>query len=424
MARTGQAANRWLKEKGHNVITFDEKPGIAEVSCIEHINWNCVQVVVQSPGVPFSLPKPHPITQKAKELGIPVVTDVAILNQYNKKAKYIGITGTNGKSTTTALVGHVLKNAGVSVEVGGNIGKAALELGELGEDGVYVLELSSYQLEMCDNLGLDVVGWVNIAPDHLDRHETMEKYVEAKAKIFRQAKSGVIAIDDEYSKSIYNDLSKKIPLISTSGLGNLEADVTVRDDNLYEHQKFVTVLKDFKSLVGVHNFQNAAVAYGVCRKMGLDSSSIINAFKTFPGLNHRLEFVKTVRYVDFINDSKATNGDATLTALKAMSDRKNVHLILGGKAKADGIKPFKNFLSNVKKFYLIGDAAEQFSNDLKDYNYEICKTLQIAVEKSFVDADKLNERAIVLLSPACASFDQFKDFEERGNLFKTYVQSL
>ncbi|WP_010297925.1 UDP-N-acetylmuramoyl-L-alanine--D-glutamate ligase [Candidatus Odyssella thessalonicensis] len=433
LARSGLATLRWLLDQGSKVFVSDANPeSVALASSEGGIPWTEGQkfsqltALIQSPGIPLD----HPLTQAARAQGIKIMGDVDLFRQNYPTAKIIGVTGTNGKSTTTTLIGHILKNCNVPIAVGGNVGIPVMSLPKLPDNGVYVIELSSYQLELSTCLGLTIVAWTNITPDHLERHKTMRDYVYAKSQIFASPTvppQSIICVDDSYSKDLYNRMNAAHPGYFTpvSVVNPLRRGVFVYDgmliDALAEERINLGEITQLKYLKGPHNYQNIAIAYGVSRKLGLNSDEIMAAIQTFPGLAHRQEYVETRNGVIFINDSKATNAEAASHALKAYE---NIYWILGGVAKSDGIDELLPLLERVKKAYLIGEASNRFAQTLAGkIPYRLCLELEKAVREAYTDA-AAEGNGVVLLSPACASFDQFKDFECRGNAFKEIVNKL
>ncbi len=348
------------------------------------------------------------------------------------RPKVVGITGTNGKSTTTALIGHILKEAGRDVRVGGNIGTGVLDLAPLHSNAIYVLELSSYQLDLVKSLRCNVAVMLNLSPDHLDRHGGMDGYQAAKMRIFQNQTPqdvAVIGFDDLYTQSMAIGLSASGPqkvtqISSTYTLGKGVSAVEGRlYDNMGGKAEFIGKLEDCPALQGRHNFQNAAAAYAACRALGLDPSTIMAGLKTFPGLAHRMENVGAIEGVRFVNDSKATNAQAAEQALRSF---KNIYWIAGGVPKAEGIAPLASCFPNVTKAYLIGQAEETFATTLHGkVEAQKCGTLERAIDAAFRDARASGDASpVVLLSPACASFDQFKDYEHRGDVFRDFVKSM
>ncbi len=411
--RSGKESERHLLSQGRNVIIYDEF-----LSEKPQINWGQVKAVVQTPGIAPC----HPIAIAARNFGIPICTDINLLQKRNPGAKYIGITGTNGKSTTTALIGHILKQCGAKVAVGGNIGTPSLALEELGASGWYVLELSSYQLELSENINLDIAVWLNITPDHLERHINMESYVAAKERIFNQVKYACIAVDDDYSRAVEANLSIPHQTIA-SEFKNCPANLWIDSACMLHVNGQLFDLNELNTLKGVHNWQNVALAFAATLQIIGDSKKIWQSIQSFPGLPHRQQLVVKTPSIEFINDSKATNADACEKALKTFIDKK-IFWIVGGKAKTDGIENLHTYFPHIKKAYLIGDSKDRFAKDLcGKLDFEKVGTLEAAVSCAYNDA-KSEENAVVLLSPACASFDQFRDYEHRGNEFIKFVKEL
>lgn len=333
----------------------------------------------------------HPILNKAHDEAMQIYSDVDLLLLSAPKAKVIGITGTNGKSTTTALIGHILQQAGINLEIGGNIGRAACSLASLGSDGVYVLEMSSYMLEITANPVADIAVLLNITPDHLEWHKTFEDYTAAKQKIFRQRKG-------------YD------PQVKIYGLSMAKTAAEI------------TSLPEHPYLKGKHNEENILAAMEACRACGLEDKTILEHLLTFEGLSHRQKQVAIHEHITFINDSKGTNADATANALASYE---NIYWILGGMPKSDGIKALVPYHSKIHKAYLIGQASDAFAAELSGkIEHVICGVMAEAVAAAFKDALQDTEQAIILLSPACASFDQYQNFEQRGEDFVTQVHTV
>ena len=446
LGRTGLAAARALKAGKAKVHAWDdneasrakaEAEGIP-VSDLNKRDWQNFAALVLSPGIPLTHPQPHRLVRLAQMTNVPVVGDMELFARAVQslpergRPKIIGITGTNGKSTTTALIGHILKECGLDVHVGGNIGTGVLDLPALSANGYYVLELSSYQLDLTKSLHCDVSVLLNMSPDHLDRHGDMDGYVTAKKRIFRNQGRGdtaVIGIDDHYTQAIAMALagSGEMRLARISSEFALGRGVSAVDgklfDSLANNAVRVGDLGDSATLPGRHNWQNAAAAYAACRALGLDPGRIFGAILTFPGLAHRMEQVGEIDGVRFVNDSKATNAQAAEQALRSYP---RVYWIAGGQPKAGGIEPLMPLMDRVAKAYLVGEAADEFARTLDGKAaHESCGTLDKAVARALEDAKASGEEnPIVLLSPACASFDQFKDFEARGQAFREAVETL
>ena len=389
--------------------------------------WAEIKALVLSPGVPLTHPKPHDVVAMAQSHNCPIIGDIELLFRACSDATYVGITGTNGKSTTTTLIGHILQSAGLDVQVGGNLGTAALSLQPLGKGGIYVLELSSYQLDLVRTTRFNVATFLNVTPDHIDRHGDMEGYIAAKMHLFERQEASdtaVVAVDDEYTKRVAARVMTRSPaaFVSVSTQKLLPDAISVEKGVLHDGAQAYD-LSSIATLTGRHNWQNAGVAYGVAKACGVAPDAIYEAMKTFAGLRHRLQLVATIRGVRFINDSKATNADSTSHALAPYD---TIYWIAGGKAKAGGIEPLAPYFSKITHAFLIGAAEEEFAATLEgNAPYTRCGTLEVAVKKAAEMAFAEHKPgAVVLLSPACASFDQWKSFEQRGDAFCSMVEAL
>ena len=417
LGRSGLAAARALYRGGAEVWAWDdneeareraaEEEGI-EIVDLATIDWREVTSLILSPGIPHTHPKPHPIVRMAREAGCEIIGDVELLARTQRDAAYVGITGTNGKSTTTALIGHIFQTSGREAEIGGNLGMPACALEPLGPDGTYILEMSSYQLELTFSITFDVGVLLNISADHLERHGGMDGYIAAKRQIFhRQTKprTAVIGIDDDFSRKIYEELyeADEQLVVGISAKERVHGGVYVIDGILHDDTEGketpVMDLKTVASLQGVHNWQNAAAAYAACKMTGIAPHAVMACINSYPGLVHRQEPVEIVDGIGFVNDSKATNGDAAARA---------------------------PYLDRVRKAFLVGEAALQFSQELDGkVPFVLSGDIETATRDAFQEARKSGlPGAVVLLSPACASFDQFSDFEARGDAFKDIVEAL
>ena len=446
LGRTGLSAAKALEAGGARVHAWDDNEATREkaeavgvnLSDINKRDWQNFSALVLSPGVPYKYPQPHRIVRMAEMTGVPVVGDMELFARAVQslpergRPKIVGITGKNGKSTTTALIGHILKEAGRDARVGGNIGTGVLDMAPLHANAIYVLELSSYQLDLVKSLHCDIGVFLNLSPDHLDRHGGFDGYLDAKKQIFNnQTRSdyAIVGVDDLHSQSLSMSLSVKqtARVVQISSEYALGRGVSVVRGQLYDSLmgKALPIgdLSEALALPGRHNHQNAAAAYAACRALGLEPGVILEGIKSFPGLPHRLEIVGSVDGVRFINDSKATNAQATEQALKAFP---RVYWIAGGEAKADGIEQLSPLFPRISKAYLIGAAQDAFAETLKGRAPAIKSgTLENAVLSALRDAKDADEPdPVILLSPACASFDQFKDFEARGDAFRNIVLGL
>lgn len=442
LGRSGITAARALQAGGAIPILWDDgeagrAQAVGEGFTVEDLaaaDWSDFAALVLSPGAPLTHPKPHWTVDLARAAGVPVLGDIELfaraLASYSSSSsgltggpRVVAITGTNGKSTTTALIGWVLKSAGLTVHVGGNIGVGVLALSEPTPDAVYVIEVSSYQLDLTTTFAPDVAILTNISPDHLDRHGGMDGYVAAKARIFaNQGPDGValVGVDDTWGQQIARDLSDRATVISTHPSQRAEGYVA-QSGAVLKDSELVADLTAARSLPGRHNAQNAAFAYATARALGLDHDAAVAGLLSFPGLAHRMEAVGRLGSVRFINDSKATNADA---ARQALASYPHVFWIAGGVPKAGGIADLADLFPRIAKAYLIGDAADAFADTLADTPHIIARTLDAAVAAAAADAASAGGEQIVLLSPACASFDQFKDFEARGEAFRAAVLAL
>jgi UDP-N-acetylmuramoylalanine--D-glutamate ligase len=386
--------------------------------------------LVLGPGIPLTHPTPHWIVVKAREAGVEIIGDIELFCRERAKiapkSLFVAITGTNGKSTTTALIAHLYRCFGYEAEVGGNIGTPILALSPPGPGRVHVIECSSFQIDLAPSLNASFGVLLNVTPDHLDRHGTMENYAAIKERLVAQADHAVVCLDDEISISIAERLRKGAKPVTFVSIN----DSTIPDGIVLEGTRLVrriegrsspiADLAGIGSLRGRHNGQNAAAAVAALGPHGFERDALQKGLASFPGLPHRLEEIGRRGKVLYINDSKATNSDAAEKALLSLTD---IYWILGGRAKHGGIEPLRPLFSKIVKAYLVGEAAEAFAGTIGEaIPYEFCGTLDRAVESATRDAEKsMTEAPIVLLSPACASFDQFSDFEKRGDKFRELV---
>ena len=425
LARSGAATVRALVRSGAEVLGWDETPG-SHQALWEHLktdrrdfgtesgfvvkNWllakdlTSFEAVVVSPGVPLNR---HPVADKAARYGLPIIGDIELFAQARASLpphKVVGVTGTNGKSTTVSLIHHILQTAGIPSRLGGNIGLPILEQEPLPEGGVYVLELSSYQIDLTRSLDCDVAVLLNITPDHLDRYAGFDAYAASKGRLFTMqspAHAAIIGIGDAASAQIARGLS-------------------ARGEHLTKIAPGVCMDQSrWPSLQGPHNAQNALAAIAACQALGVSEAAIDAGLASFKGLPHRMERVRVRNGVAYVNDSKATNPESTAPALAAF-DR--IHWIVGGQAKSDDLDACAPHFAHVARAYTIGEAGPRFAAILADkLPVEESGDLATAVSRA---ADKARAGDTVLLSPACASFDQFRDFEDRGEQFRTLVEGL
>jgi UDP-N-acetylmuramoylalanine--D-glutamate ligase len=409
LARSGLATVEALLASGARVTAWDGKeearaaaPSGVELLDLDTADLTQFDSLVVTPGLPLNR---HPIAQRARDAGVEIIGDIELFARARPELpphKVVGITGTNGKSTTTALVHHILKSAGVPTTMGGNIGLPILSQEPLPEGGVYVLELSSYQIDLTRTLYCDVAVLLNITPDHLDRYRNMDAYAASKAQLVTAARTSVLGTTDKYTRSIATYVRRE-------GVGLTQ---------LFDRQ--IPEQADWPALQGPHNAQNAAAASEVCWLLGLSRDEIIRDLRTYPGLPHRMERIRERDGVLFINDSKATNAEAAAPALAAYP---RTRWIVGGQAKAETLGDTERHLDQVVSAYTVGEAGPMFARLLRERGVAVteCETLENAVNHAAKDSQAGD---VVLLSPACASFDQFRDFEERGNRFRELVGAL
>ena len=434
---SGLSTARALVAGGADVSAWDDSPAVREHAAAEGValvdlaqaEWRSYRLFVLAPGVPLTHPKPHWTVNLADAAGVPIVGDVELFVRERgaraPDAPFVAITGTNGKSTTTALIAHVLKEAKREVAMGGNIGVPVLDLPPPAAGRIHVVECSSYQIDLAPSLAPSVGLLINITPDHLDRHGDLARYAAIKERLVAQAEVALVGVDDEPCRDIYARLKARAGaprVIAVSGTDSPHADVWVSEHRVMARGDAAPAagLAGARALRGAHNGQNAAFAYAAARALGVERERISRGFETFPGLAHRMEEVGRLGRVLFINDSKATNADAAEKALMSFHD---IHWILGGRPKAGGVEPLRALFPRVAKAYLIGEASDEFARTLAGaIPFERYGTLSAATEAAADDAahSPASEPA-VLLSPACASFDQFKNFEARGDAFRVYV---
>ncbi|WP_176596285.1 MULTISPECIES: UDP-N-acetylmuramoyl-L-alanine--D-glutamate ligase [Sphingobium] len=444
LARSGLATVECLAASGAQVVAWDSRDearaavaGKAELGDPTEIDLKGFDGVVVSPGVPLNK---HPIAMHAKLAGVPVIGDIelfALARPALPGHRVVGITGTNGKSTTTALVHHIIETAGIPTRMGGNIGLPILGQDPLPEGGVYVLELSSYQIDLTQSLDCDVAVLLNITPDHLDRYNGFEGYVASKARLFDMQSAGhvaVIATEDEPSRAILSSVrhsrggGNPSPDLA-SGRDAREMDPRLRgDDGVVEVQSSdinPDAQAGWPSLQGPHNAQNAAVAIAVAKALGIDEATIEKGLQSYASLPHRMQRVRELNGVLYVNDSKATNAASTAPALAAyppVEGRKRLHWIVGGLAKTDNLDECVPYFGHVAQAYTIGEAGPMFAELLRGaMAVDDSEMLSAAVRRA---ARVAQPGDVVLLSPACASFDQFRDFEARGDAFAAAVAAL
>lgn len=437
---SGIAAANFLSTNNQDVIATDDNESVLQNAKNKYshlkfaknneIHFDHNTVVIFAPGIPLYFPKSHKILEISKKTKAKVICDIEAFYNFNNNKNFIGITGTNGKSTTTALSAFLFENYNINYQYGGNIGKACFELDQ--KSDCYILETSSYQLDLIDKSHFKIAALLGITKDHLDRHGNLSNYIAAKKRIFQNQKAGdfaLIDIDNENSRQVFLELQNNpdfvanlVPIstknIQETGISLIDGILT----NNIESAKFQSKLKS-QFLHGKHNDQNMAFAFAIIycyllqNNKNRDQNLIINNIKNFKGLSHRLELLGQIDNINFINDSKATNAQSTEQALKAYD---NIFWIVGGVAKEGGITTLKNYFNKIHKAYLIGESSEEFAKILNEnsVNFEKCQNLTTAFKKSYNDAKNVGlSRKNILLSPACASFDQWQNFEQRGNYF-------
>ncbi len=417
LGKSGVASAIYFRNRGFDVYVWDDSEKSVEAYDVintivvppEKWPWGELESLVLAPGIPLTHPAPHPVVEIAKRYKVEVICDIEVLmRDAYKGAKFIGITGTNGKSTTTALINHVLKECGVDVQMGGNIGIAALSLNP-NRESVFVLEVSSYQIDLLDKAAFDVAVLLNISPDHIDRYGNMENYVESKKRIFRnQNEDGmaIICVDQPVTANIAKQLA------------------TEDDASMITYITGGHILRgeEFNNLPGEHNRQNIIAAYLAAKCFVQDEQKILAAIRSFGGLAHRMEKVFESAEVVFINDSKATNAEAAAPALKTYN---NIYWLAGGVPKDGGINILEEYKDKVAHAFFFGQAAPMFEKSYKGWklkNYTKRDTMAdaftAAANMALEDAKESGKRSVVMLSPACASFDEFRNYEHRGDTFR------
>lgn len=427
-----------LAQGGAEIVCFDDDRARVEAAWdaglptgdLRVADFAAFDALVLAPGVPLTHPEPHWTVARARAAGIEIIGDIELFDR-ERRARLPGlrlaaITGTNGKSTTTALLGHLLKAMGEAAQVGGNIGRPVLDLDPA--DGIAVVEVSSFQIDLAPTLTPDVGALLNITPDHLDRHGTYENYRAVKERLVAQSRVAVVGETTADTRSIarrYRGTGKPVFAFGLLAAGDAPAaaGVYVRAGRILElarGERDLGALPEVASLRGGHNHENAAAALAMVAALGLDAARAVPHLATFPGLPHRIEEVGRHGNVLFVNDSKATNVDSAITALKAF---RGVHWIAGGKPKPGGLAGLDPARFDIRRAYLIGQAAEEFSRQLAGKAETVmCGTLEAALDAAARDAETAGG-GVVLLSPACASFDQFRSFGERGDVFRELVRA-
>ncbi|KDO03266.1 UDP-N-acetylmuramoylalanine--D-glutamate ligase [Rickettsia tamurae subsp. buchneri] len=423
LGKTGISVYEELQNK-YDVIVYDDLKANRDIfeelysktaiAALSDSRWQNLDKIVLSPGIPLT----HEIVKIAKNFNIPITSDIDLLFEKSRILNFIAVTGTNGKSTTTALISHILNSNGLDYPVAGNIGVSALRA-KASKDG-YVLELSSFQLDLVKTFTAKIAVLLNITPDHLDRHQDMTGYIAAKSKIFdRMDKKSyaVINIDNDYCRKIFMLLQQeqRIKLIPFSVTKILENGILVVDDKIKDND--ISYKLSFnKNLQGLHNYENIAASYAVAKIIGVEPKKIIESISSFQSLPHRMQYIGSINNISFYNDSKATNAISAVQSIKALD---NIYWLAGGTPKGGGIEEIKPYFSKIKKAYFYGQAKEIFANTAKNIvDFVICDDLEQAFDLAYKDAIGDNaEVKNILLAPSCSSYDQFKNFEERGELF-------
>ena len=434
---SGLSTARALIAGGAEVVAWDDGAGGLEAARaagiptadLREADWSAFASLVLAPGVPLTHPKPHWSVELAHAAGAEIIGDIELFCRERRAiapaAPFVAITGTNGKSTTTALIAHVLRQAGRDVQMGGNIGVPILDLEPPSTGRVHVVECSSYQIDLAPTLDPTVGVLMNLSEDHLDRHGTMENYAAIKARLVAGSRTAVVGTDDSLSAGIADSVeaagvrTERISARHVVGQGVFAEGMRLKRATAEGISDF-TDLAGVGSLRGAHNAQNAAAAIATALALGLSPAEIEAGLRSFPGLAHRLEQVGRIGRVLFVNDSKATNADSAEQALAAFPS--DIYWIAGGKPKTGGITALACFFPRVARAYLIGEAAEDFGRTLGTVPHIIAGTMERAVTLAAEDAAQSSaEEPVVLLSPACASFDQYPNFEVRGDDFRRLV---
>jgi UDP-N-acetylmuramoylalanine--D-glutamate ligase len=443
LGKSGMLSAQALAAGGAEVLVCDDSDkSVAEAKAaglntqdLRTLDWSTIAALVLAPGVPLTHPKPHWSVEIARKYGVEIIGDIELFCREREKTAphrpFIAVTGTNGKSTTTALVTHVLRSAGFDAQMGGNIGVPILQLEPFAPKRCYVAEISSYQIDLAPSLRPTVGILLNISEDHLDRHGTMENYAAIKTRLVtsvEQNGTAVVGVDDPYSRAAaaaVESLGKRLERVSV--MEPLRDGYYAEGTRILHarngQKRDVAQLAGINSLRGVHNAQNAACAIAAAVALGISPATIQKALSTFPGLAHRMQEIARKGNVIFVNDSKATNADSAAKALASFTD---IFWIAGGKPKTGGITSLMEFFPRIRKAYLIGEAANEFAKTLEGkVPYEIVEVLSRAVIAAADDAAASGLKApVVLLSPACASFDQYRNFEVRGDTFRDLVLKL
>jgi UDP-N-acetylmuramoylalanine--D-glutamate ligase len=444
---SGLATAKALVAGGASVTAWDDgeagrAKALAQDIYVEDLNgadWSRFDALILTPGAPLTHPKPHWTVELARAQGVEIIGDVELFCREREAraggAPFVAITGTNGKSTTTALIAHILREAGREVALGGNIGTPILALEPPDEGRIHVIECSSFQIDLTPSIAPTIGVLINLTPDHIDRHGTMENYAAVKERLVAAAEVALVGVDDAWCHAIGARLMQEPRpeqrVMPVSAVRSLDWGFYVEGDRLLfreaghgaEEAELIGSLDGAKALRGAHNAQNAIFAAAACWELGLEDEEIARGLLSFPGLPHRMEEVARRGAVLFVNDSKATNADA---AAKALATFDNIFWIVGGKPKEGGIEPLRGFFPRIAKAYLIGESSDAFAATLEGaLPFERCGALPLATERAARDAAASGRpEPVVLLSPACASYDQFANFEARGDAFRALAQRI
>lgn len=433
LGESGIAAAKALQAGGAKIVCWDDNEQARlnaaqyniQLTHLGEIDWSQITALVVAPGVPLHYPAPHWSVALAKQHGVEILGDIELFvrernlfllenNLRSKDVPFIAITGTNGKSTTTSLIAHLLTQIGCDAQMGGNIGRPILDLSPLAKDRFYVIECSSFQIDLAPSINPTIGILLNITPDHIDRHGSFENYAEVKKALLRHALIRFLPFDQEFSGDNVHFISEDHEI--DNGYYAVEA-------KLYHTRRFIVDLTGSISLRGKHNMQNALAAIGALMELLGDAVSDFDwraACLSYPGLPHRMQQIRSIGNVLFINDSKATNAQASAPALASFE---NIHWIIGGIAKQGGIESLQPFFSKINKAYLIGEAAQDFAKTINSaFEFQHCGNLEQAVLSAMHDAK--GTKAVILLSPACSSYDQFANYSARGEAFIKIVNSL
>lgn len=436
LGKTGCSIIEWLNKNSifDTIEVWDDSESVInsikqkyKVLINQYPYWDSEShILIQSPGISLN----HPLSNEARKFNIPILTDFDLFSNFYPEISLIGVTGTNGKSTTVTAIQFTLENIGIKSFCRGNIGTPILKLPVPDNDSIGVIELSSYHLEISSIFDLDIGICLNIQKDHLDRHNTFDQYVNTKERIALMARYGfILGVEDLLTSNLYKkykELNKNIIPVSSTlrfPFKGIFINNGVLIDNFFEQEEIVCDLKLNRFLYGLHNWQNLASSYAALRIYGIEKKLILENLINFKGLKHRQQIIKEVNSIIFVNDSKATNSSASEKALISFN---KIYWILGGRQKEGGIYNLKPYFKKVMKAFLIGEAQNEFRKVFQEENvkYECCETLDKAVYSAYLSACKEDEKITILFSPACASFDQYKNFEDRGDHFCNLINNL